>query len=166
MSFRVPAENILDKLGAQLLAAIRERGVKRLFLDGYDALHKAAVRRTRAARFLTALVNECRLRGVTLVFSVETTTAFGPQVEFPMRGISMVAENLLFLRTAELRSELRRFICALKVRNSAYDSALRELVISGKGLEVGQTFDDAQQLVTGQPRSLEPGPRAPEHQGK
>jgi circadian clock protein KaiC len=149
VSFRAPTENILDKLGMQLLEAIRERGVKRLFLDGYDALQKAAVRPSRAARFLTALVNECRVRGVTLIYSVETTTAFGPQVEFPMRGISMVAENLLFLRLAEVRSELRRFICALKVRGSGFDPALRELTISAKGLEVGATIEDAQQLMTG-----------------
>lgn len=166
VSFRVPTENILDKLGAQLLEAIRERGVKRLFLDGYDALQTAAVRRTRSARFLTALVNECRLRGVTLLFSVETTTAFGPQVEFPMRGISMVAENVLFLRLAELRSELRHFICALKVRNSGYDHALRELTIGPKGLAVGGTFEDAQALMTGVARTGTRAPRSRVRRGK
>nr|AYM53899.1 hypothetical protein [Corallococcus coralloides] len=165
VSFRAPTENLLDQLGAQLLEAIRERGVRRLFLDGYDALQKAAVRPSRAARFLTALVNECRIRGVTLVYSVETTLAFGPQVEFPMRGISMVAENILFLRLAELRSELRRFICALKVRNSQYDHSLRELLITEKGLEVGQTLGEAQQLMTGLAR-VDPSPRVPEHRGK
>lgn len=166
VSYRAPTENILDKLGAQLLSVIRERGVKRLFLDGYDALQKAAVRRTRAARFLTALVNECRMRGVTLIYTVETTTAFGPQVEFPMRGISMVAENLVFLRMAELRSELRRFICVLKVRNSGYDASLRELVISAKGLEVGGTFEDAQQLLTGLARTGSKAPRPRGRRGK
>jgi circadian clock protein KaiC len=166
VSFRAPMENILDKLGAQLLAVIRERGARRLFLDGYDALQKAAVRHTRSARFLTALVNECRIRGVTLLYSVETTTAFGPQVEFPMRGISMVGENILFLRSAEVRSELRRFICVLKMRTSGYDHALRELHISDKGLSVRETFDDAQQLMTGLPRSTLPSPRVPEHRGK
>jgi circadian clock protein KaiC len=166
VSFRAPMENILDKLGAQLLTAIRERGVKRLFLDGYDALQKAAVRRTRSARFLTALINECRVRGVTVVFTVETTTAFGPQVEFPMRGISMVAENLVYLRTVELRSELHHLICILKVRNSGYDHALRELHIRDTGLEVGDTFEDAQLLVTGMARAAMPAPRVPEHRGK
>lgn len=152
VSFRAPTENLLDQLGAQLLDAIRERGVKRLFLDGYDALQKAAVRPSRATRFLTALVNECRVRGVTLMYTVETTIAFGPVVEFPIQGISMLAENLLFLRLAELRSELRRFICALKVRNSQYDHALRELLITEKGLKVGKTLAEAQQLMTGLPR--------------
>ncbi|EAU67422.1 conserved hypothetical protein [Stigmatella aurantiaca DW4/3-1] len=149
VSFRAPTETILDQLGVQLLAAIRERGVRRIFLDGYDALLKASVRRARVARFLAALVNECRARGVTLLLTVETTTAFGPEVKLPMQGISMVAENILFLRSVELHSELRRFISILKERNSDYDGTLRELLISKQGLSVGTSFADAQMLMTG-----------------
>jgi circadian clock protein KaiC len=153
MSFRPPTELLIDKLGAQLLEAIRERGIRRIFLDGYDALSKAAVRRPRVARFLAALVNECRVRGVTLVFTVETISAFGPEVKFPLSGISMVAENILFLRTVELNSELRRFVSILKERNSGYDGTLRELHISHQGLSVGASFTDAQMLLTGLARS-------------
>jgi circadian clock protein KaiC len=153
VSYRPPTENLLDKLGIQLLAAIRERGVKRLFLDGFEGLERASVRKQRAARFLAALVNECRVRGVSLVYTMETMSAFGPEVMFPMKGLSMVAENILFLRTTELHSELRRFICALKVRNSDFDPSLRELLISKKGLEVGGTFEDAQHLITGLART-------------
>nr|AYM54052.1 hypothetical protein [Pyxidicoccus fallax] len=163
VSFRPPMENLLDKLGAQLLVAIRERGVRRLFVDGLDALQKAAFRPTRVARFLAALVNECRIRGVTLLVSAETMTAFGPQLALPMQGTSMLAENLLYLRTAELNAELRRFICILKLRNSQYDHALRELLITEKGLEVGQPLSGAEQLMTGLARATG---AAPEHRGK
>ncbi len=103
-------------------------GVRRLFLDGYDALRRAALRQSRVSRFLAALVNECRMRGVTLLYSVESTSAFGPEVKFPMKGISMVAENILFVRQAELDSQLRRFVTVLKLRNSQHDPALRELL--------------------------------------
>ncbi|PTL76464.1 ATPase domain-containing protein [Vitiosangium sp. GDMCC 1.1324] len=153
ISFRPPTENVLDKLGVQLLSVIRERGARRLFLDGYDALRKASLQHTRVARFLAALVNECRTRGVTLLYSVETASSFGPEVSFPMKGISMVAENVLFMRAVELNSELRRFICALKIRNSGYDPSLRELIITEKGLEVGQVLEGGQMLMTGLPLS-------------
>ncbi|SEM21642.1 circadian clock protein KaiC [Stigmatella aurantiaca] len=153
VSFRAPTETLLDKLGAQMLEAIRTRGARRIFLDGYDALTKAAVRQSRVARFLAALVNECRVRGVTLLFTVETASAFGPEVKFPTRGISMMAENILFLRSVELHSELRRFISILKERNSGYDGTVRELLINGQGLTVGSSFEDAQMLMTGMARS-------------
>ncbi|MCY1047446.1 Circadian clock protein KaiC [Corallococcus sp. bb12-1] len=161
VSFRPPTENILDKLGTELLTTIRSGRVRRIFLDGYEALRRASTRSARVARFLAALVNECRVREVTLVYTAESTTAFGPEVRFPLKGISMVAENILFLRLAELHSELRRFVAVLKVRNSGYDPSLRELHITGKGLRVGQPFAEGQMLMTGLARTRAPEPTPP-----
>jgi circadian clock protein KaiC len=153
VSYQPPLENVLDKLGTQLLFLIRERGVRRLFVDGYDGLQKASGQRGRVTRFLAALVNECRQRDVTLLYTAETSAAFGPELKFPLQGLSMVAENILYLRSVELRSHLRRFICALKVRNSGYDPSIRELIIDEKGLAVGEIIEDGQQLMTGLARA-------------
>lgn len=65
----------------------------------------------------------------------------------------MVAENILFLRQAELDSRLRRFITVLKLRNSPHDTSLRELCISTKGMEVKGAFTDVEAMMTGVPRS-------------
>jgi circadian clock protein KaiC len=149
LSFRPPTENRLDAIGTELLSLIRERKVRRLFLDGFDALNKAVIHRPRVARFMAALVNECRAHGVTLVFTAETESVFGIELTLPVRGVSMLCENLLFLRCAEARAELRRFISILKLRTSGYDPALRELLISNHGVQIGESFDHAQMLMTG-----------------
>ncbi|MDY7231004.1 ATPase domain-containing protein [Hyalangium rubrum] len=149
LSFRPPLENLLDELGTQLLHLIREKGIRRLFVDGFEALQRTVVHKPRIARFMAALVNECRSRGVTLLFSVETEFAFGPQLKFPVRGISMITENILFLRCTEVGSELRRFISVLKLRTSEHDPALREFQISRKGLSVGDPISNAQLLMSG-----------------
>ena len=149
LSFRPPVENLLDKLGDELLRLVRERGVRRLFLDGYEALRRASHQHDRVGHFLAALVNECRERDVTLIFSSETPVAFGPEVSFPLRGLSMVAENILYLRSVELRARMRRFLCVLKMRNSGYDPALRELFIGERGMELGQVLEEGEQLLTG-----------------
>jgi len=149
LSFRAPAENRLDAIGSELLSLIRERKVRRLFLDGFDALSKAAIHRSRLARFMAALVNECRARGVTLLFTAETESVFGIELTLPVRGVSMLCENLLFLRSVEVRAELRRFISILKLRTSGYDPAFRELLISNRGVQVGEPLDGAQLLMTG-----------------
>lgn len=149
LSFRPPTESHLDALGTQLISLIREREVRRLFMDGFDALGKVAVHPSRVTRFMAALVNECRARGVSLLFSVETESLFGLELKLPVRGVSMLCENLLFLRCAELRAELRRFITVLKLRTSGHDPSLRELIISNHGLEVGDPVADAQQLMSG-----------------
>ena len=149
VSYHPPLESILDQLGAQLIFLVRERGVRRLFLDGYDGLQKASGKRGRVTRFLAAIVDECRRRNVTLLYTAETSAAFGPELSFPVQGLSLVAENTLYLRTVEMHSQLRRFICAMKVRNSGYDHSFRELIIGDKGLAVGEIIENGQQLLTG-----------------
>jgi circadian clock protein KaiC len=130
-------------------------------VDGFDALSKAVVHTPRITRFMAALVNECRARGVTLLFTVEARALFGPELKFPVQGISMICENILFMRTSELGPELRNFISVLKLRNSAHDRSLREFRISGKGLEVGDPLADAQMVLSGIPvsASASGGPR-------
>lgn len=152
LSFRPPTEQILDKLGNELVSLIREKGVRRLFVDGFDGLSKAAVHAPRISRFMAGLVNECRIHGVSLVYTVETRSLFGPELRFVARGVSMVTENILFTRIAELTSELRLFISVLKLRNSGHDQALRRLDISASGLRVGDTFNDAELLTSGMAR--------------
>ncbi len=153
LSFRPPTENYLDALGIEIVTLIRERKVRRLFIDGFDALSKAAIRQNRIARFMAALVGECRNHGVALLFTAEAQTLFGFELKFPIRGISMICENILFMRTSELGPELRNFISVLKLRNSGHDRSLREFRISNKGLEVGDPLVEAQMVMTGIPMS-------------
>lgn len=157
LSFRPPTENVLDALGAQILSMIRERGVRRLFIDGFEALTKAVIYPPRITRFMSALVNECRARGVTMLFSVETEVIYGFELKFPVGGISMITENILFIRCAEQRAQLRRFIGVLKLRTSDHDRCLRDFRITSKGLEVAGPIEDAQLLMSG--LSLAPSPR-------
>jgi circadian clock protein KaiC len=149
LSFHPPMEHALDELGVQLLALIRERGVRRLFVDGFDALRKAVVHPPRISRFMAALVQECRARGVTMLFTVETESLFGLELKLPVRGVSMLCENIILTRCTELTSELRRFIYVLKMRTSDHDHTLREFHIRSKGLEIGKPLVDAQLSVTG-----------------
>lgn len=149
LSFRPPTEQMLDKLGNELVTLIREKGVRRLFIDGFDGLSKAAVHRARSARFMAALVNECRAHGVSLVYTVETRSLFGPELRFVARGVSMLTENILFTRNTEVRSELNLFVSVLKLRNSGHDRTMRRLDISSSGLRVDGPFDDAEQLASG-----------------
>jgi circadian clock protein KaiC len=167
LSFRPPTENSLDALGLEIITLIRDKGVRRLFVDGFDALSRAATSQGRIGRFMAALVNECRSRAVALLFTVEAQTLFGPELKFPIRGVSMICENILFLRTAEVGPELRNFISVLKLRNSGHDHSLREFRISKKGLEVGEPLVDAQRVMTGIPTSpsASGGPRKKPRKG-
>ena len=44
---------------------------------------------------------------------------------------------------------LRRFLTVLKLRTSGHDPVLREFLISNRGLEIGESIEDAQLSMSG-----------------
>jgi circadian clock protein KaiC len=145
-------EDILDALGNRLLDAVRCRRVKRLVIDGLLGFQEiAADRPHRIGRFLTALANEFRVLNVTTFYTAETRNLIGPVIEGSTIGLSTIAENLILLRYVELRSQLRRLISIVKMRDSEFDSSLREFQITSAGYEIARTFDSAEAILSGFP---------------
>jgi circadian clock protein KaiC len=148
-----PTEDILDALGNRLLEAVRRRRVKRLVIDGLLGFQEiAADRPHRIGRFLTALANELRVLNVTTVYTAETRNLIGGVIEGPTIGLSTIAENLILLRYVEIRSQLRRLISVVKMRDSDFDSSLREFRITATGIELAHTFESAEAILSGFPK--------------
>ena len=148
-----PTEDILDALGNRLLDAVRLRGVKQLVIDGLLGFEEiAADRPHRIGRFLTALANELRVLGVTTLYTAEARNLIGGVIEGPTIALSTIAENLILLRYVEIRSQLSRLISVVKMRDSDFDSALREFRITSTGIEVAHTFDSAEAILSGFPQ--------------
>ena len=148
-----PTEDILDALGNRLVEAVRRRRVKRLVIDGLLGFQEiAADRPHRIGRFLTALANELRVLDVTTFYTAETPNLIGGVIEGPAIGLSTLAENLILLRYVEIRSQLRRLISVVKMRDSDFDSSLREFRITAAGIELANTFDSAEAILSGFPQ--------------
>lgn len=143
------AEQILDDLGARLLEAVRRRGVRRVFLDGAGALMQTAAHRDRVSPFMAALSREFRRLGVTTVYSAETANLVGPNLEAPLLGISAAADNMILLRFVELHAWLFRLLSILKTRSSGFDARLREFRVTGRGIELADTFESAEAVLSG-----------------
>ena len=115
-----PTDDLLDAYGHRLLEAVHRRGVRRLFIDGLGALQYAAGSHPRRiSNFLTALMNELRVLGVTTVYTLEVPDIMGPNIRNPIGDLSSLAENLILLRFVELGASLHRLVSVLKVRDSA-----------------------------------------------
>ncbi len=142
-----PAGGLLDGYGEQLLETIRRRGVKRLVIDGLGALQSAAVEPARMGHYLTALMNELRVLGVTTVYTLEVPDIAGPNIRAPIGDLSSLAENLVLMRYIELRSRLYRLISVLKVRDSDFDPSLYEYVTTSQGLRIEETCDSAEGIM-------------------
>ena len=146
-----PIQTILDVPAERLLEATRRRSVRRLFIDGVGGFQRAVASAERLDLFLTALLSELQALGVTTICSVELPALFSPSLELPeaLSGIADLADNLLFLRYVELESQLYRLISILKMRESGYDTAIREFRITDQGIDVAPTFASAQAILTG-----------------
>jgi circadian clock protein KaiC len=144
-----PTEQILDDLAAKLLTAVRERGVRRLFIDGLDGFQQATPHKDRVLRVFATLANELRILNVTTIYTAETRVIVGPEVRTPVDGVSVIAENLILLRYVELRSRMYRLLSILKLRDSSFDPALREFSIAPNGFDLADTFESAEAIMSG-----------------
>lgn len=150
----------LDGLGHGILRAIEASGAKRLLIDGLDGFRRATQNPERIPNFFTALANELRVRGVTTMYTVETPSFVGPNVEAPLTGVSALVENLIFTRFVELNADLHRLVSVLKVRDTEYDSHVYEFHITPRGIELAPDYKSAEKILTGFGHAGEPDPRA------
>jgi circadian clock protein KaiC len=134
-------EYILDELAHRLISAVRRRDVKRLVIDGISGFQEAAVEPERIVRFWSALSNELRALGVTTLQTLEIPELIASEVRVPVDGLSSLAEVMVLMRYVELRSHLFRLISLVKVREGAFDPAVREFTITDAGMIIGQPFE-------------------------
>jgi circadian clock protein KaiC len=149
-----PLEHFMDALAEQLLEKLRtEEGKarRRLFIDGAEGFRAAAVYPDRIPRFLSALTNQLRMQDVTTVMADELEL-FQPQLDLPTPELANVVETVVLLRYLELRSQIHRLLSVMKMRESRYDTAVREFRITDQGIDVAGSFESAEALLSGHGR--------------
>jgi circadian clock protein KaiC len=147
-----PIEGGLDAVVERVLRTVIERRVTRLCFDGLHGFRHHAEYPERTRAVFSAFSDELTRRGVTTLFTLESTELLGSAIEIPIDGVSALADNIILLRHVELRSQLYRLISIVKVRDRAYDGAIREFQITDRGVVVADTFDSAEQILTGTAR--------------
>jgi len=129
-------------------------GITRLCFDGLHGFRHHAEYPERTRAVFSAFAAELTRLGVTTLFTLETGEIVSAGIAIPIDGVSALADNIILLRHVELRSQLYRLISILKVRDRAYDGAIREFQITDRGVVVADTFDSAEQILTGAARTV------------
>jgi circadian clock protein KaiC len=144
-------EALLDELCQSTLDVVRARKVRRFFLDGVDGFDRFSTDPTRTASVLIALCNELRALGVTTLISAETELAGivpgQPLAGLALKGLSPVAENIVVMRLAAVRSEIHRLIAVLKARDSNIDMRMRRFDITATGIVIESDFTSADHVL-------------------
>ena len=145
-----PLEHMIDSLAEQLLETLRadDRHRRRLFIDGIEGFRAATVYPDRMGRFLSAFTNQLRTLDVTTMVA-EELDLFSSTISMPNPELANVVESVILLRYVELRSQLHRLISIMKMRESAYDTSIREFRITDGGVEVATSFASAEAILTG-----------------
>jgi circadian clock protein KaiC len=140
---------LLDALGLKLLQTVERLGIKRVLLDSLSGMARVATNQARLVEFFSALMNELRARGVTVLATWEMRDLFGAEINAPAPELSSLVDNLLLMRFVEINSELKRVLSTLKMRDSTYDPSLMEAVIGEQGLRLEKTFRNATAVLSG-----------------
>jgi len=144
-----PVEGNIDVLGDRLLDAIRRRRATRLFLDGMSGFEVSVDDPGRVREVFAALADQLSRDAVTTIYTMETPDLLGPRIEVPVQGVSAITDNIILMRHVELEARLYRLLSILKLRDGDYDGAIREFRITDHGIEIADTFDAAERILTG-----------------
>jgi circadian clock protein KaiC len=144
-------QGLLDEACDRLVAAVRGRGVRRLFIDGLQGFERLATERDRLGHVFTALSNEFGTLGVSTLYTSESdligSVAGLPLSGLSLEGVSCIAEIILVTRYVELRSQLHRMISVLKVRDAEIDSALHRFEITRNGIIIEPDSNSAEMIL-------------------
>lgn len=152
--YQPPEELEADVVTQHILEEVARRDVKRLVVDGLTELELSIADPERRRTFLAAFTLRMRQAGVTTLLTREVPKVAGTELDFSDAPVAGLGENLLLLRFVELRGRIHRILSILKMRDSKYDSELREFEISDAGVRVLAPVRSAEGLLTGQARPI------------
>lgn len=150
-----PLEHYIDALAERLLEKIKgeKHEKRRLFIDGVEGFRSAAVYQDRIKRFLSAFCNQLRMADVTTIIT-EELDLYKSEVELPTPELATVTEGVILVRYLELNSQIHRLISILKMRESLYDTSIREFEINNEGIQVSDSFRSAEEVLSGKGKLL------------
>jgi KaiC/GvpD/RAD55 family RecA-like ATPase len=129
----------------------KARGVRRLVIDGIEGFSKLTDEKGRVGSFLSAMCNELRALGVTTLATAETDhagiTPGQPLKGMNQTGLSAVAENIISLQLAALRSENHRLMTILKSRDRRTDMRMRRFEIGEGGIRLDDDYLRAEGIL-------------------
>jgi circadian clock protein KaiC len=137
LSWHRPIEGVLDVLADRMLTQLRETGATRLCIDGMHSLFRTVDFPERMRAVSAALAEELTGRGVTTVYTLETSNLLegsGHEIRLPIDDISAMSHNIITIRQIERRGQFDRMLAILKMRDSDYDRSIRELTITDRGI--------------------------------
>jgi len=160
-----PLELSADAWAWHLLEMVSRHRPSRVFIDALTDVDQFLPDSRLPAAFVTALTNELRRMGATVLMALELDSYADDRLAPPVPFVAAAVDNGILLRHIELHSRLRRLVSVLKVRESESDPVIREFTISDRGIEIDHPFSVISGLLTGRAEAAEAGRAAIDREG-
>jgi len=130
------SDNSVDELAWEILSWVKEKKVKRVFIDGLVALRDSLIVQDRLPYILNALKFEFAEMGATCVYTSEIRNMHSPDL-LPTDDVSLIVDNVLMLTYLRRENALRRSLSVIKMRDNYFDPRAQEFHITSAGITFG-----------------------------
>lgn len=162
----LPLELTADEFTRDVQREVQTNDAKIVMIDGLDGFRNSLRGiSTHDNRAVLSLSRYLKNMGITVILVNEIHQITGEFLATE-KGLSYIADNVIFLRHIEYQGELRKVIGVLKMRTSGYEQKLRELEISEYGLRVGAPLSNLHGILSGVPQLPDDGTELQDFEGE
>ena len=115
--------------------------------------------------YLMRLVNVCKEKGITAIFTNQTT-GFREESEISGIGISSIVDAVIFIRYIEIGGEINRMLLVMKSRGSKHSNQYREFLITDHGIDIADVYVGEGGVLTGASRQEQEAREEAQHRRK
>ncbi len=121
----------------------------RVAIDSLSALEHIASQRS-FRQFMMGITAILKDRQITGLMTATTPSLLGGE-SITLSHISTLTDSIILLRYVEVYGEIKRGITVLKMRGSTHDKEIREIAITGEGMQIGSPFRSVEGILGGTP---------------
>ena len=145
-----PLRYTADEFALMVREEVERQKARVVMIDSVSG-YRLSVRDEDLVTHLHALAKYLQNMGVAVLLINEVEAITG---DFRVTdvGVSYMADNIVFLRYLELRGEMCKAIGVLKKRLSDFEKTLREMRITGQGIEIGRPLRGLRTILSGAPQ--------------
>lgn len=133
--FISPVELDVDKHASEIMEMITQARAERFVIDSISSFERSVAEMSKYKDYLWAIGQLLRRQHVTAILTALNEDPFSPLVVSKSQ-ISLIADNIIFLRYVEDRAGIRKVLGILKTRGSNHDKDLREYEITSNGISI------------------------------
>ena len=150
-----PLDLSIDETLYEIVEEIHRLKAKRLVVDSLSGFELALAPTFREdfRESLYRMVAVLTGMGITMMMTAELEDSY-TDLRFSPHGTAFLTDVIIMQRYIELKGRLQRVMAVVKVRGSAHSKELRAFEITKTGIVIGDTLEDYEGLLTGNPDEI------------